>query len=314
MKEEVIYKRVYHNEKNRYGYQPRLKTNAIKLLIAYHFLEVDSIGFIQNVNLKEMATLLNVDIKTIHNNNELLKEYGYISYSKTDVNMINLWLPEYENYFKTAKEGGRGFLTVSNTVFQEILKINSINEMRITLRQLMEFELLSNKKKDTVEKSYKELRRMLPDYCKRNVIQKASNKLRMFIVEVKDNLIKFIIKPEYDAKLQKEQQLEFYEKELTTFSREFAHDVGEINTSIHNTKESKYADFFENVSENTFIEEYRCWFFTPLELADLASLCLQFSWHKVMKALQQIYKTYKLQGLAIQNLGGLTRTVILAAA
>ena len=155
---------------------------------------------------------------------------------------------------------------------------------------------------------------MLPDYCKRNVIQKAANKLRMFIVEAKDNLIKFIIKPEYDAKLQKEQQLEFYEKELTKFSQEFAHDVAEINTSIHNTKESKYADFFENSSENTFVEEYRCWFFTALELTDLASLCLQFSWHKVMKALQQIYKTYKLQGLAIQNLGGLTRTVILAAA
>lgn len=311
MKTEVTYKRVYHNEKNRFGYQPRLKTNAIKLLIALHFQdELDGIGFVRNVNLKELAELLSCDIKTIHNNLECLREYGYISYTKTDVNMISLWLPEYESYFLSAKEGGRGFLTMSDAVFTELLNIESINSLRISLRQLMEFELLANRKKNTVEKSYKELRRMLPAYCKRNVIKKASDKLSMFVVEMKDNLIQFIIKPEFDAKNQKEQQLEAYEQELTTFTQEFAHDVAEINTSITNINDSKYADFFTG----TDVPEYRCWFFTALELADLASLCLQFSKHRVMKALQEIYKTYKLPGLAIHSLGALTRTVLSAAA
>ena len=313
MKTEITYKRVYHNEKNRYGYQPRLKTNAIKLLIALHFQdEVDNIGFIKNINLKGLAKLLSCNIKTIHNCLETLKEYGYISFTKTDVNLITVWLPEYENYFKPASSGGRGFLTLSDAVFTELLSIKNLNELRISVRQLMEFEILTNTRKNTVEKSYKELRRMLPNYCKRNIIKRAAEKLSMFIVEMKDNLIRFIIKPEYDAKTQKEQQLEFYEKELITFSQEFAHDVAELNTSIHNTKDSKYSDFFEG----TEVEEYRCWFFTPLEIADLATLCLQYSWHRVMKALQSIYRTYKLQsgGTTIQNLGGLVRTVILANA
>ena len=34
----------YINEKNRYGYQPTLKSNAIKLLLLYHFLHPDGRG------------------------------------------------------------------------------------------------------------------------------------------------------------------------------------------------------------------------------------------------------------------------------
>ncbi len=306
MKMEHTYKKVYYNEKNQFGYQPTLKTNSIKLFLAYHFLDVDSIGLIKNVDLQQLANKLHCDIKTIHNNNAILKEYGYIHFTKIDTNIINVYLLEYENYFKPASVGGRGFLVMSKNVFEEILKITSINELRITLRELMEFDSFHNQKKDSIEKSYGEMKRVLPAYCKRNIIQKASNKLSMFITEIKDNFIKFTIKPEYDAKKQKEEQLAYYEQEITSFSQEFAQDVAEINTSICDSKESKFADFFTEPE----ILEYRCWFFTKLEIADLASLCLQYSYDIVIKALQSIYKTYKLKGTPIRNLGGLTRTVI----
>lgn len=306
MKTEYTYQKIYHNEKNRFGYQPTLKTNAIKLFLAYHFLNVDSIGFIKNVNLQELANKLNCDIKTVNNNNAILQDYGYIHFTKVDTNLINVYLPEYENYFKPASARGRGFLVMSKTVFEEVLKINSINELRITLRELMEFDSLNNKKTDSIEKSYGEMKRVLPAYCKRNIIQKASNKLSMFVTEIKDNLIKFTIKPEYDAKKQKEQQLAYYEQEITSFSQEFAQDVAEINTNIYNSKDSKFANFFTEPET----VEYRCWFFTALEIADLAALCLQYSYDIVIKALQSIYKTYKLKGTPIKNLGGLTRTVI----
>ena len=310
MTKEYTYRRVYHNEKNRYGYQPRLKTNAIKLFIAYHFLNVDNIGFIQNVNLQELATKLGCDIKTINNNNELLREYGYISYVKTDSCIANIFLTDYENYFKPASQGGRGFIVMSDIVLDELIKIESINELRITLRQLMEFDLLSNRNIDNIEKSYKELKRVLPDYCKRNIIKKASEKLSLFVVEMKENLIKFCIKEEYNAKLQKEEQQSYYEQELQAFAKGFLHDVVEINTSIADYKESKYADFFEGVEPD--MGTYKTWMITMQEIADLASLCIQYSWHHVIIALQSIYKTYKMKGVAIKNLGGLCRTIILA--
>lgn len=310
MKTEYTYKQVYHNEKNRYGYKPVLKTNAIKLFLAYHFYNIDNIGFIQNVNLQELANSFGCNIKTIHNNNELLRKYGYISFSKTDTNTVNIFLPEYENYFKPLSQGGKGFLIMSTEVLQQVLAIKSINELRICLRRLMEFDLLTNSNVNNVEKSYAELRRDLPGYCKRNVIQKASEKLALFVVEMKDNLIKFIIKPEYDAKLQKEEQEAFYEEQITEFAKEFANDVSNINTSICDYKSSKYAEFFEGTEAG----DLKCWFFTAVEIADLASLCLQYSWHTVLKALQNIYKTYRLTGTKIRNLGGLTRSIILANA
>ena len=306
MKTEYTYKKVYHNEQNAFGYQVTLKTNAIKIFLLYHFLGVDSIGFIKNVDLQELADRIGCDIKTIHNNNVLLQNYGYIHFSKVDAHRINVYLSDYENYLKPASHGGRGFLVMSKDVLEEVLKITSINELRITLRELMEFDSLKNQKTDSIEKSYSELRRMLPAYCKRNIIQKASNKLSMFLTEIKDNFVKFIIKPEYDAKKQKEEQLTYYEQELASFSQEFAKDVAEINTNIYSIRDSKFADFF---TEPETIE-YRCWFFTKLEIADLASLCLQYSYDIVIKALQSIYKTYKLRGTPIKNLGGLTRTVI----
>ena len=306
MKTVCTYKKKYCNETNQFGgYLPRLKTNAIKLFLAYHLLDVDRYGFVRGADPKELAGLLNCDVKTIHNNNELLREYGYISYAKADNGRINLYLPDYENYFKPASSGGRGFLVVSEGVFEELLKIESINELRLTLRQLMEFDLLGNHDACSIEKSYKELKRMLPDYCKRNIIQKASRKLTMFVTEIKDTLVKFMIKPEFDAKRKKEEALNFYEQELRTFCKEFTHDVIQLNTAICDAKDSKFMDFFSEEAE-----EYTAWFLTELEISDLASLCLQYSYNSVMEALASIYRTYRLKNTHISNLGGLARTVI----
>ena len=48
----------YINEKNRYGYQPTLKSNAIKLLLLYHFLQPDGHGFIKDVCIRELADII----------------------------------------------------------------------------------------------------------------------------------------------------------------------------------------------------------------------------------------------------------------
>ena len=37
-----VYKKIYHNEKNRYGYRPMLKANAIKLFLLLHFYHPDN--------------------------------------------------------------------------------------------------------------------------------------------------------------------------------------------------------------------------------------------------------------------------------
>lgn len=307
MKTQNIYKKVYHNEKNMYGYLPRLKTNAIKLFLSYHMLEMDNNGIVMNVDLKKQAKILDCDIKTIKNNNRILKDYGYICYTEIDNNIINLYVPAYEEYFKPASVGGRGFLVLSKTTFEEILKIESLNELRLTLRQLMEFDILNNKNVDSIEKSYKELRRVLPDYCKRNIIQKVSSNLSMFVTEIKDNIVKFVIKPEYNSKKVKEDTIESYKDDISNFIKEFNNDAVLVNNSTFDYNDSKYADFFGKEHD-----WYRVIMFNELEIEDLASLCLQYSLNVVIKALSSIYKTYYLRGDKPHNLGGLTRTVILS--
>ncbi len=79
---KILTKKVYYNEKNKYGYKPRLKSNAIKLFILLHFYNPNKFGIINNVSLKDLVHYLHCNIKTIINNLDILTMYGYLSYSK----------------------------------------------------------------------------------------------------------------------------------------------------------------------------------------------------------------------------------------
>ncbi len=306
MKTENVYKRVYHNEANQFGYQPRLKTNAIKLFIAYHFLEVNSFGFVRNVNLKEIAKLLNCNIKTIRNNNDILRQYGYISFNTVDTHIINVLLMDYENYFKPASEGGRGYITMSDAIFNDMRCIDSLNVLRLTLRGLMDYESASSS--CGMEKEYADLRRLLPSYCKRGVIQAAVKKVSLFVTDVRDSIVRFVIKPEYEARRLKKEQEASYRKELMDFGLDFCNEVARINSGEITATSSKYSSFFEGVEP--LPTGYVKWVVTPDDASDLAQECVQFSLDSVMDALRSAYKTYRSKHIAIKNLGGLVRTTI----
>lgn len=310
MKKETIYKKIYHNEKNQYGYQPRLKINAIKLLLAYHMMDINQNGIIFSVNTKDLAKLLGCDIKTIRSNNALLSSYGYISYSKTDTFFINVLLPSYEDYFKPASMGGRGFLVLSTEVFQKILSITSLNEMRLSLRQLMEFDRLSSKGITEIKKSYKELKHLLPDYCKRNTIKKAVNGMELFHVVLSEYGISFEIKDAFNSKKVKEESKQLYQTAITDFKRLFNRDVVQINTGKLSITDSTFEEFFScNRGDE---RNYPLLILSNTNILDLAGLCLEYSYGQVVQALQTVYETYYIKQNEPTNLGGLVRSLILA--
>ena len=70
-----VTKKIYHNEKNRYGYRPMLKSNALKLFMLLHFYHPDRFGIIKEINIKELASILKCNIKTIWNNLDILYLY-----------------------------------------------------------------------------------------------------------------------------------------------------------------------------------------------------------------------------------------------
>lgn len=135
-----VTKKVYHNEKNRYGYRPMLKSNALKLLLLLHFFHPDRFGIIKNVDTREIAQKLNCNIKTVWNNLEILSSYTYISYSKTDTYSINLILNDYENYYLPAHKNGRGFLVLSFDLLNKIILLDSLVTLRIYLRELINLD------------------------------------------------------------------------------------------------------------------------------------------------------------------------------
>ena len=90
-----ITEKKYINEKNKYGTKNRLKINALKMLIYFHFLHPDSNGLIKNVSIKELAQTLHCDERTVTNNIKLLQDYGYIYFSKSFSGKRNIMLVDY---------------------------------------------------------------------------------------------------------------------------------------------------------------------------------------------------------------------------
>ena len=131
---KAVCKKVYHNEKNRYGYKPRLKSNAIRLFLLLHFYHPDRFGIISGIDLSQLGARLGCDIKTVKNNLEILKNYSYISYCKVSPHCINLCITDYEQYYLPAARGGRGFLVLSKPLLEQLLSLDSLISLRLHLR------------------------------------------------------------------------------------------------------------------------------------------------------------------------------------
>lgn len=306
----------YINEKNKYGYQPRLKTNAIKLLFCYHFLQPDARGLIQDVSLKELSILLNCDIKTIHNNNALLEKYGYcyISASGWYDNHINVLLPEYKSYHKTAAEGGRGYMTFSRDLFEQLLKVTSLNQIRLTVKGLLETDNYSvTNQKPTVKLSYTYLRGFMPGYCKPGIIRQALNALNhnLLNVEANNDFVEFTLSPNYNGKLLRKQQQEEKYQEMEEYIGTLNDLFEDAKTTIPSEKES--LDIALSMLNIAHSNTYEPLILKKNDYQDLAGLCVQYSAAEVKHAISIIYNKYINGGNkkeTVYNFGGLARTAI----
>lgn len=307
----------YSNEKNRYGYQPRLKSNAIKLLLCYHFLQPDTNGLIQDISLKDLAKLLNCDIKTIQNNNAILSEYGYCYFSNSGWydNHINILLPEYKSYHKTASEGGRGYMTFSAKILEELLNITDLNQIRLIIKGLLETDNQAISGKDPQAKvSYAYLKGFMPDYCKRGIIQQALSKLTnnpILQISTDSEHVEFKLDPAYDGKkLRKQLQEEKY-KEMEDYISSLNDFFEAAGSALPPDKEN--IDIALSTMYIATAATYELIFLQKKDYQDLSGLCVQYSASATKHAVASIYNQYiNCSGKreAIRNFGGLVRTTI----
>lgn len=297
----------YRNESNQYGTRKCLNTNALLLFLLYHFLQPDENGIVRNVSVQEIADLLSVKKKTIINNNKILSDRGYIYTSSSyDLGTINIWIRDYKSYFMNANQGGRGYLTLSKDTFQSLSESHSINFLRIQIKELLEIDDHSILGKTTIRKTYHELQRFLPSYCKRHIIQKLfQTTTSIFHTSTTDNYIDFSLPDTFPGKTMKEQYvLENKEK--------IAMEIESIQKAIQEKKKHPALKFYSGIKwfDCLPITEYAALNLTNAQINDLANLSVQFSLNHVLRALSVIYENFICMDTQIRSFGGLARRII----
>lgn len=309
-------RKVYVNERNRYGYQPTLKTNAIKLLLLYHFLQPDAQGFIRNVNVKELAATLGCSLPTILSCNRALQKYDYCytcdgMFSGT----INVFLPEYKNYHKTAAEGGRGYITMSDSMLDKLLGISLLNTLRLNLKGVLVVDNAScqeakNAPLRPVTSTYSSLRGFLPKYCKRNIIKTAlMQDDSIFQLDFQEKTVAFHIREEYAQRKLRDAMVADTAEELMEYV-ETVNDLLEMaDDAILPVEREPYEKMLSAFHIETSPK------YPPLSLKitdyeDLASLAVQYNIHMVRVALGHIYSKYVCRNHPVDSMGALARTFI----
>lgn len=310
-KYQVIHRRI--NERNRYGYQPTLKSNAIKLLLLYHFLQPDSYGFIKNVNIKDLAAVLNCTVSTINACNKVLSDYDYCYISDSGIakNHISVYLTDYKNYHKTASEGGRGYLTLSSAMLKEIFSLHSLNALRMQVKGLLEIDnsRIKNISETSASATYKKLRGFLPQYCKNNVIKKAlAEKTALFTAVLSKDGVEFSLNDSFTVSSLRNKILSHAEKSIESFVMNINDTVEDYDSDLPDKKESALEAFTEmNILR---ANKYKSVLLTKDDYASLSSLAVQYNLQIVLSSLTQIYNTYFLQDKPVNNIGALCRTFI----
>lgn len=187
---------------SRYGTRPRLNKNAVLLFMLLHLQSPDASGFISDVRIPALAETLHVHERSIKNNLEKLRISGYIHYDTGFYNTVNIILLDYKTYYATAREGGFGYIKMSDAVINELSNVASVTLFRILVRQYLDSD-----KTDETTKTYKELLHSLPRYCRRSIIDAKIKEVQGIFSILQDlNSLTFKLAPEFNVKAQYEKQ------------------------------------------------------------------------------------------------------------
>ena len=312
-------KKKYINEKNRFGYQETLKSNALKLLMVYHFLNPNACGLITDISIKGLAETVGCTAATVRASNRALSEYGYCYVCESGAydGCISILLPEYRDYHKTAAEGGRGYITMSEGMVRRLLNMHGVNTLRLNLKGILEVDSSSSRSTEDPElasatATFKKLRGFLPDYCKRNVIVRALEQdSSIFSFSCSDKAVTFSINREFAQKNVRGAMLENEEAEMKSY-------ITKLNQTLFMAGKSyiKGADPLTDARLSVFriaaAGSYTLLALSEKDYKDLASMCIQYSRDNVRKAVTAVYNDYILHGTEIRNFGGVVRTAIRA--
>lgn len=305
----------YINEKNRYaakiGYSETLKANGLKLFLVLHMLHPNRFGHIFDLSIRELREILGCDRKTIVSNLEKLKEYGYIEYVTTAKRgHINVIIKGYEDYFKPAREGGRGYMVFSLELVNALLEIKDLTTLRLFLHQLIDTDNHSETTQRVFRRTYQELLNCLPNCYKPFHIRKGlsgnmDNPIYQLNIGDAD-AVTFRLNPDYNAKKVKEQLIRDARLQLSGY-------IEQLNTNFEliNQKKARPEELLNEIYyQHQRPDKYEPYIIKRQSLEDTAKMAWQIPLHEIMDAVDYIYVNLVLIHTPIENYPGLIRTVI----
>lgn len=323
----AVYKTVTHetykyvNEKNIYGNSPRLKSIALKLLLIYHFLNPDDKGLVRGISPKELASMLECTVRSIKNANNTLQKYGYIIYCSDacSKNKFQVLLPEYKTYCLTADQGGRGYATFNLECLQELIKIKSLNQLRIFLRATLEIDTNRNADRELIiSQDYSFFRRFLPQYCKPGIIREALDcKSSIFTIGYDQERIHLKMNPVYHGRRNFEKNNEVHTSKIKDYISKLDEIIANVNNEQITEQPLPLADieFLSNEGITKYIHTSSGKnLFVPLHLKeddykDLGLLCTTYSFNSVKECIRIIYNNYQFK-FNISSIGALVRGIL----
>lgn len=303
-----ITEKKYINEKNKYGTKNRLKINALKMLIYFHFLHPDSNGLIKNVSIKELAQTLHCDERTVTNNIKLLQDYGYIYFSKSFSGKRNIMLVDYKSYFNKAENQGKGYIVMNKAFLEKLLEMDNIITARVHLRNLVEIDALNKDGKhgiNTISKSYKQLQHELPSYCKKGIIQKSlTGKDGIYYIkhDEENGVVKFSLNEAYIGKRSRNHEINAIAKRL----KAFVSDLQDAAMGYGSVEIDENNRFYNMLCE---IEEPLYWHENHFNFNNLAKLADYYTCEIIEESIMIIYSQYICNNIPVESLGALVRTI-----
>lgn len=272
----TIKRTIYYNEGNRYHLpkKERLSKFQLKQALVYHFL-VDNNGIGKNISLDSLAELLGCSKKTIQNNNKRLIELNYIIYSESNPGHFNIIIVDYKSYHLTAREGGTGYINMSKSLLLALLNSDSVNSMRLEIRNLISFDDENINKKEIKPSSYeyKSIKRFIPRYLGyKSAIDKLLKDSSIFNYNSDNKKVEFKLKSELDSRL--------------------------LRDNIEKECKELFVEYIDRARLNN------------KDLEDIYQMSIQYGTEKVKSALDLIIEEYVDKEILVVNMGGLIRNKI----
>lgn len=309
-----------------------LKSCSVRLFILLNFYANANTGITAPIELEDLAKSLGCNIKTVRSNILRLESCGFLDASMDPVTEEYVFtIRNYTSMYQPINLGG-GYIQCTDELLTQLLKIKSINELRVILMLLCEAitaELQSASKTAVAKLAFRELLDGLPKYVKpgvvKHILDNADSFKTIFQEEYKSKkrYISAKLNDCFNGKTTKTQVRAQARTNVASYVNELDDTIRIYNTALYErdlrsrikyeeilTKEYDIAlDQASRLDAEHFLPIFN---FEEAQYDEIALLAQDYEIDTVLEALHIFYNRYVLPKLynAKKGPGALVRTII----